>query len=150
MSEQWQTIEEFPDYSVSNTGKIRNNKTGRILKPYILNGYKKIRIKNKQTYKISRLVAQAFIPNPNNYPIVNHKDENKLNDNVTNLEWCTHQYNTAYSVGKKVIQLDVNGSTIKEWDSVAHAAKEMGVPHYIILGCCENNTGYNWKFKESD
>lgn len=68
---------------------------------------------NRKTVKIHRLVANAFIPNPNNFPMVNHKDENKLNNHADNLEWCTPKYNSNYgSVRSRIIQSRIrNGNT---------------------------------------
>ncbi len=94
-------------YSVSNLGKVRNDKTNKILKSHINNhGYSYItlsfgnRNKVKKRY-VHRLVAYVFIPNPNNKPQVNHKDGNKMNNNLENLEWCTQRENTihAYKTG---------------------------------------------------
>lgn len=102
MIEQWKTIDEFPQYSVSNLGRVKNNKTNRIMiGGFDKDGYKQVTIShNKHQYnrRICRLVAIAFIPNPNNLPCVNHIDENKQNDKVINLEWCTFQYNNDYGL----------------------------------------------------
>lgn len=99
--EQWINIENFEGlYQISDKGRVRNVKTDRILIPKITKrGYKTITLSKdgiKYFFQIHRLVAKAFIPNPNNYPCVNHKDENGENNNVDNLEWCTHKYNTNY------------------------------------------------------
>jgi hypothetical protein len=90
-------------YEVSNIGEIRHTK-GNIKKPTIKKdkhtNYKQVSLwkdgKNK-SFLVHRLVAQAFIPNPNNYPIINHKDEDGTNNCVVNLEWCNHSYNTKYN-----------------------------------------------------
>lgn len=82
------------DYYVSNLGQVKN-KHGRILKPAIRNGYCRVYLKDKW-YPVHRLVAMAFIPNPDGLPEVNHKDFNKFNNCVDNLEWCTRKYNTRY------------------------------------------------------
>lgn len=100
----WKTIKEFENYEVSDQGQVRNKKTGRILKGSIKTknskfGYANIILYNKGKRRITlvhRLVAEAFIPNPNNYPQVNHKDENSLNNKASNLEWCTAKYNMNY------------------------------------------------------
>lgn len=98
--EVWREINFLPQatksrYFVSNKGKVislcRNQPV--VLKPFVCgSGYKYVSIGNKD-YKVSRLVAQAFIPNPKNKPIVHHKDHNKLNNDINNLEWVTHQEN---------------------------------------------------------
>ena len=88
------------DYEVSSNGQIRNKKTKLILKQQVNHkGYLvvSIKIKNrKKTVFVHRLVANAFIPNPSNYPQVNHKDENKCNNLANNLEWCSAKYNSNY------------------------------------------------------
>ena len=99
-NEIWKVISEFPIYSVSNIGRIRNDKTGYILQGgYDRDGYRQVTIcYNGKQYnrRICRLVAIAYIPNPQNLPLVNHKDEDKSNDIVENLEWCTIAYNNSY------------------------------------------------------
>ena len=105
--EIWKKIEGYENYSVSTYGRVRNDKTGRILKPMDKNkGYLYVNLQDK-CHRIHRLVAQTFIPNPNNYPIVNHKDEDKSNNNVKNLEWCTSQYNNTYGT---VVERRVNSN----------------------------------------
>lgn len=96
--EEWRKIEDNPKYSVSNKGRVRNDETGHILKlcTDYNHRYWNVCIKGC-TSLVHRLVAKAFIPNPNNYPIVNHKDENPLNCNVDNLEWCTYQHNSTWN-----------------------------------------------------
>ena len=97
--EEWKEIINFPGYKVSNYGEVKN-KNNQKLKPCYNGSYNSVRlsINGKVTQVVChRLVALAFIPNPNNYPIVNHKDENKLNNHVSNLEWCTYSYNVIYS-----------------------------------------------------
>lgn len=82
-------------YFVSKYGDILG-KQGRLLSFNIKNGYAYARMNNKD-YRVHRVVAAVFIPNPNNFPIVNHKDHNCLNNRADNLEWCTAQYNARYS-----------------------------------------------------
>ena len=106
----WKDIPGFEGkYQVSNTGQVRTlnyKRTGqtKILKQGIgTHGYKIINLyKNhsSKTYTVHRLVAQAFIPNPNNYPVVNHKDENKHNNAVWNLEWASYSYNINYGTAR--------------------------------------------------
>ena len=76
----------------------------KILKPGVVKGYLRVNLrKNNKTkqYQIHRLVAMAFIPNENNYPFINHKDENPSNNNVSNLEWCTCKYNNNYGTARE-------------------------------------------------
>mgnify|MGYP002679946246 CR=1 FL=1 len=105
MGEVWKDIKGYEGlYQVSNLGRVRSLNYGRsgetkLLKQGTTNGYKRVFLyKNGKgkNYFVHRLVAMAFIPNPNNLPIINHKDEDSSNNNVNNLEWCTQEYNLNY------------------------------------------------------
>ena len=107
MKEMWKTIPGYDGrYEVSDSGKVRSNYAGkiRVLKPMHnagrYNGYEMVtlydRSKRGKKVKVHRLVAEAFLPNPHAYPSINHKDENKANNAVANLEWCSVLYNSTY------------------------------------------------------
>lgn len=87
-------------YSISNLGRVRNEKFNRILNPSLKNNgyyYHNLSVNGKKkNFYIHRLIAEAFIPNPYDYPVINHKDENKTNNSIDNLEWCTIEYNLNY------------------------------------------------------
>lgn len=154
-------IEEFRDvpgyegmYEVSNFGRVRRN--GKILKPFNNYGYLRVDLfKNGivRKFLIHRLVAQAFIPNPKNLPQVNHKDEDKTNNCVENLEWCDAKYNINYSKAKPVLQFDREGNFIKEWPSALKVEEELGIYHSNISNCClgryglKTTGGFIWKYK---
>lgn len=102
MKEIWKKINGFEDYEISNFGRVKSFKRNRdiILKPRkIGNNYLGVQLYKQKckNYKISRLVAIHFIPNPSNLPCINHKDLNKHNDKVDNLEWCSYSYNNKHS-----------------------------------------------------
>lgn len=100
----WKTITGYDNYSVSNMGDIKNNATQRILKTCVRNGYKSISLSNgnvKKTYNVHTIVANTFIEKPSGRYVVNHKDENKLNNNVSNLEYMTYKDNMLYSKTSK-------------------------------------------------
>lgn len=103
---EWRNIENNSNYLISNDGLVKNVKTNEILKSNCnrKGGYKKVNIGGKTKY-IHRLVAIAFIPNPNNYPVVNHIDENTLNNDIKNLEWCTQKHNCNHgNRNKKILE----------------------------------------------
>ena len=158
--EVWKAIDGTDGkYSVSNLGNVKRNEHYTKVMPNKQNpngqvAYYKERLlkgnKNKEGYvvyslhvgpnnvivkKAHRLVAEAFIPNPNNLPYINHKDENPSNNSVDNLEWCTLEYNNNYgsrkeklrrASGIKVAQYDLNGNLIKVWNSITEASRSFG------------------------
>lgn len=103
--EIWKTVKDYPNYEVSNMGRVRN-KEGKILCfETTEKGYFRVDLTNnegRKHFKVHRLVASAFIPNDNNFPQINHKDENKQNNTVDNLEWCTNWYNAHYDKDRGV------------------------------------------------
>ena len=110
---------------------------------------------------VHRLVAKHFLPNPNNYDCVNHKDENPRNNCVSNLEWCTHSYNRKYGTCEKrrvatlasqyaINQYDLNGNFIKKWNNVREAARALGLSSSSAITNCTNHLtktsyGFVWK-----
>lgn len=166
MEEVWKTIEEFKNYEVSNMGNVRN-KDGKELKKYC-NKYYYVTLydANQDSFKVAvhRLVAKAFIPNPLYLEVVNHKDENKLNNCVDNLEWTSLLENVQYSskkhpnderykqASKKVLQYSLEGDFIKEWDSLREASKTLHIHEGSISSCVRNKTkssgGFQWKYYE--
>lgn len=118
MQESFKTVNGFPEYEISNFGRVRSLRTNRFMALNLRDGYyrvvftgkfngmKKQRIKN-----VHRLVAEHFIPNPYNLPCVNHKDENKLNNFVENLEWCSYSYNNTHNNRAKKIGLKLKGTS---------------------------------------
>jgi hypothetical protein len=109
--EIWKIIDEFPNYSISNLGRIKNTNTNLILKPCLKSGYFNVSLTNnkfKKNCKIHRLVAFAFIPNPENKSDVNHKDKNKLNNNLSNLEWMTRKENNLHRCKDIIIKTNKN------------------------------------------
>ena len=99
----WKTINVFDNrYAINENGEVINKLTGHYLSPYILkNGYKMVDLhfngKRKRCY-IHRLIADTFIPNPNNFPVVMHLDNNKLNCSISNLKWGTYSENNAQAI----------------------------------------------------
>lgn len=169
--EIWKDIENFNGkYQVSNLGRVKSlsryrrgkNSTMVFVKERILKGKKDKdgyiefglcigEHKKMKYYRGHRLVAEAFIPNPNNYPIINHINEIKDDNRVENLEWCSYSYNATYSIGRKVLQIKPNGEIVKEWESIAEASKN-GYDRSTIGKCCrgvfDTHKGYIWKYKE--
>lgn len=112
--EKWLTIKGYEKYQISNLGNVRNYNTGRILKPAIIGGYLTVCLcenRKQKNFRVHKLVALNFIPNPNNFNCINHKDENKLNNCVDNLEWCSIEYNNNYGTRNKRISEKMKGTT---------------------------------------
>lgn len=163
--EKWKNIECFEQYSVSNFGNVRNNLTGHILKPRKhTGGYMRVVLcKDKKHYDhyIHRLVAQAFISNPKNLPEVNHKDEDKSNNFVDNLEWCDRIYQVNYgtfhermvttqrktSKHSKPVKCVETGSV---YISMHDAERETGILYTLIChalnGRQKTAGGYHWEY----
>ena len=97
-------------------------------------------------YYIHRLVAETFIDNPNNLPYINHKDENKYNNKVDNLEWCTHKYNIQYSLGTKIECYDFYTETTVIYPSAKECAKNINSNYKTILQHCENKKLVNDRY----
>jgi hypothetical protein len=109
-------------YIITDTGKVFNNYTGQLMKTRLIHGYPHVGLRvfdgkesKQKLFKVHRLVAEYFIPNPNNYPIVNHKDGDKLNADIQNLEWTTLKGNTDHAVQTGLIKT----SWTKELGAVA-------------------------------
>lgn len=188
MIEIWKSIKGYEGYyEISNFGKIRSvnriiiDKNGRKIKlkgkietPKICgSGYYYFRLCKNGIYESKRiniLVAEAFIPNHYNLPCVNHKDENKLNNSVDNLEWCDKSYNALYGNTRNKIQetknknnsrgcqipveqYTLNGEFITYFISPIEAQKATGVQHSNILKVCKNERkqagGYLWKYSNN-
>lgn len=97
MRESFKQIEDHPNYEVSNMGRIRNKKTNKFLSPYIgQGGYLYVKL-DRQNCRLHILVAKAFVPNPNNFPIVNHKRGKKTDARASQLEWCTQSENVKHA-----------------------------------------------------
>lgn len=178
MEEEWRDIPTLNGrYQVSNFGRVRsvnhlvvrpqgnymakgrlikgklNRKTGYISLCYWVAG-------EREYIYVHRAVALAFLPNPNNLPFVNHKDENPQNNHVDNLEWCTHEYNCNYGTSKSrmidkmrkyaVYQCTLEGRVIALFASINEAARFMGVNSSLISRACrgqsESVKGFRWSF----
>lgn len=146
-------ISEYPNYAVSSKGYVKNIKTGRILKgSKDKDGYLYISLYNsgkKKKYLIHRLVAEAFIDNPENKPQVNHINEIKSDNKYDNLEWVTSQENVDHSNSKKV-----RGTNIKNGEEIifksTKEAEKNGFDNSHISKCCrglyKQHKGYVWKY----
>ena len=165
MQEEWKIIEEAPGYEVSTEGRVRNRKSGRILKPQAFGatGYKQVSLKIFETNKfqkryIHRLVAQAFIPNPENKREVNHIDGDKLNNVLSNLEWVTssenqikrHKQGNIQTSNRRVGRFDLDGNLLEEYNSIIEAANKMGVKRGAIDSAVykrhKTSCGFIWEF----
>lgn len=154
-------IKDYENYEVKPNGEVINTKKGIVLNPSkFKNGYLCVSLyknRKKKTFHVHRLVAEAFIPNPDNLPCVNHKDENKANNSVENLEWCTNKYNNSYGTrnerigkvkSKTVLQLRMDGSLVRVWSSTAEVERQLGYSPGNISQCCRGKRhsayGYKW------
>ena len=135
----WKEIKDFPNYSVSDSGEVKNNKTRKILKKALnQDGYEIVQLWNngKGTMKrIHRLVLEAFKPIENANYEVNHLDRDRTNNNLNNLEWCSTQQNIEYRDKEdnpkrrttQKVKVEYLDGTIEIYDSVAKCAKHFGI-----------------------
>lgn len=185
IKEEWKDVINYEkSYEVSNLGNVRSksrfftNKRGykRYIEGRVLkhigesNWYKSVNLSRK-TFRIHRLVAQAFIPNIENKPYINHIDGDKTNNNVKNLEWCTPKENSEHSVktglhkygvlfgtkhgrSKSVFQYDLNGLFIKEFDFLREASIILKVSENQICRVCSTKKGscggFQWRYYKTD
>lgn len=168
MTEEWRVIEGYPNYKVSNTGKVARINGQEKKQSKCKNGYYKVSLyhSGKEPYMawVHRLVASAFVenPNPELFTRVNHIDENPENNSADNLEWCTPSYNRAYGKQfirdmlreKPVAQYTKDGEYVTSYESATKAAKVFGkrLNESHISDCCLGNRpnacGFVWKFKD--
>jgi hypothetical protein len=170
MTEIWKEVTGFDGlYLVSNFGRVKSFRRGKekILSQHTRNRYMSVGLyadgKMKRHY-VHRLVGNAFISNPNNYPCINHKDQTTANNNINNLEWCTHSYNNTYGDArgkrllntdftareKSVAQIDKAGNFVRRWKSMSEAERMLNIPESNISNCCRGKVktagGFVWKF----
>ena len=164
-------ITGYPNYIIFDDGRVYSKITNKFLKPSYSGGYLTVELFSERGKSrrilVHRLVAMAFIPNPYNYPQVNHKDENKTNNNVDNLEWCTAKYNMNYGTGnarrrastdyskpiykitakiacsyckKPVLQFTKDGEFIARHESAQAAGRKLNCSGGHISECCNGKT----------
>ena len=169
--EIWKKIfidEEETNYSVSNLGQVRNDISGKILSQRIQQGYKHVTLSlgngKQKGCRVHRLVAIAFIENPDNKPYVNHIDCNRSNNIVENLEWVTPTENSQKAVIegrylnsshlRAVVQYDLNGNKLRTFESATEAARQLNLQQSKITACCKKDrrrTGnYQWRYADEE
>lgn len=161
--EEWKTIKEYEGlYRISNLGNVSHytKKRGWINKKLTLGttGYLKVQLwKNNKskTVNVHRLVAEAFLDNPYNLPYINHKDEDKTNNRVSNLEWCTHEYNCGYGTAKERSSAKRRKPVLcvetgLKYSCAREASELTGISRSRIQSACSHTCeiagGYHWKY----
>ena len=166
LGEVWKDIKDYEDeYEVSNLGRVRNKKTKKILKLKKEKGYLRVGLfKNgkKKYYLVHRLVYEAFIGEIPNGMQVNHKDENKENNVLSNIDtlmtrkeninWGSGNERRGKALSKSVVQKTLQGEMIKIWASTREIQRQLGYSHSNILECCNGKLtqshGFIWEYEE--
>jgi hypothetical protein len=176
VEEIWRDVPGYEGlYQVSDHGNVRSlnwRNLGHARNLYLKEhnrGYRHVELRKNgkaKAFTVHRLVAMAFIPNPNNYPVINHKDENKANNAADNLEWCNMSQNMKHTISlhqdryhvegkpfyrtEKVIQMSQTGEQLKVWDNLITIKRETGWSQWSIDQCCrgirKTAYGYTWRF----
>ena len=162
MTEDKKDIKDYEGlYAITRDGRVWSYRSNKFLKPRLVRGYHQVILCKEgkgKTYYIHRLVAKVFIPNPDNKPQVNHLDENKLNNSVSNLEWATAKENSNYGTrtersnkkrSKPVYCIELD----KTFYGAREAARELGLHNSSIIKCCKGKLkttgGYHWRYAET-
>ncbi len=164
--EIWVRVKEYPNYEVSTYGNIRNIKTLRVLKYYLRNGYPSVSLSNNgiiKTVNIHRIVGISFLEK--NDLVINHKDGNKENNHVENLEFVSYKNNTLHAIENKLTKIHVNKVKqykmenneliyINEFSSIKEASIKSGISDKHIGSVCRGNRkstgGYIWKYSDKE
>ena len=141
-------------YAITEDGRVWSYRLSKFMKTWDNGaGYLKVRLKKDgkmAIHYIHRLVAEAYIPNPNNYPAVNHKDEDKSNNTVSNLEWCSHAYNNLYGSRATMLSPCKCVETGYIYNSMAEASRASSAYATAISDCCRGKTktanGLHWQY----
>ena len=173
--EIWKTINGYPNYMISSMGNVKNIKTGKLLKTRIgNNGYYTITLSKKGEIKkkdIHRLIAIAFIPNPENKPEIDHINTDKIDNRIENLRWVTHKENinnpisiskmkknqhlkntfgAEHPLSKPILQFSMDGKLVRKWESAVDIKKELDFNNCHISSCCKGKrktaNGYIWRY----
>ena len=172
MNEIWKDIKDYPNYMVSNLGRVKSLSNNKARKEKILkqhknsNGYLFVALSKNgkiKCYRVHRLVAEAFLPNPDNKPCIDHINTNKIDNRVENLRWCSHKENInnpitkdkhlkklKENLSKPIIQFSKDGEFIRKWDNTWDVQRELGINQSSISKCCNGKRktagDYIWRY----